>query len=124
MAPEVMEDLPYDQKIDVYSFGIVLTELLTRKMPFHDLAPVATYLDIVDLVLDEGATPTIPEWGKSLFNDLIENCLNRDPELRPTFTEIIVFCLVFYCTYFSSKFGNTCLSMPLNCSLDMMCLVF
>ena len=35
MAPEVMEDAAYDHKVDVYSFGIVLTELLSRRLPFH-----------------------------------------------------------------------------------------
>jgi len=37
MAPEVMEGQSYTEKIDVYSFGILLTELVTRQMPFHDM---------------------------------------------------------------------------------------
>lgn len=28
---------PYTEKADIYSFGIVLTELDTHKLPFHDL---------------------------------------------------------------------------------------
>jgi serine/threonine protein kinase len=36
MAPEVMEGSRYNHKVDVYSFGILLTELLTRHMPFAD----------------------------------------------------------------------------------------
>lgn len=91
MAPEVMEDLPYNEKIDVYSFGIVLSELLTRSIPFSDQLPVSSYLEVVELVLDDGAKPTIPKWGIDLFRDLIEQCLDRDPECRPSFTEIILY---------------------------------
>lgn len=36
MAPEIMEDLPYNEKVDVYSYGIVLCELLSRQHPFAD----------------------------------------------------------------------------------------
>lgn len=32
MAPEVIEHKPYDEKADVFSFGVVLWELLTCKV--------------------------------------------------------------------------------------------
>lgn len=34
MAPEVIDAQPYSQKADVYSFGIVMWELLTREAPY------------------------------------------------------------------------------------------
>ncbi len=45
MAPEVMEGQNYTEKIDIYSFGILLCELITRQMPFHDMysSPAARY---------------------------------------------------------------------------------
>ena len=51
---QVMEDAEYDHKVDVYSFGIVLTELLTRRLPFYERTDFYTYNDVVDAVLDEG----------------------------------------------------------------------
>ena len=34
MAPEVIRSEPYDEKCDVYSFGIILNELLTGQYPY------------------------------------------------------------------------------------------
>eukprot|EP00479_Gromia_sphaerica_P001157 TRINITY_DN1131_c0_g1_i1.p1 TRINITY_DN1131_c0_g1~~TRINITY_DN1131_c0_g1_i1.p1 ORF type:complete len:117 (-),score=16.57 TRINITY_DN1131_c0_g1_i1:51-401(-) len=36
MVPEVMEGQKYNQKIDIYGYGIVLTELLSRQIPFNE----------------------------------------------------------------------------------------
>jgi serine/threonine protein kinase len=89
MAPEIMEDSEYDHKVDVYSFGIVLTELLSRRLPFHE-RNFHDYMDIVDAVLDEGAKPLIPEWSEPLFRSLLDLCLDRDPQQRPSFTDVIL----------------------------------
>lgn len=39
MAPEVLENQPYTQSADVYSFGIVLWEILAREPPFKNHTP-------------------------------------------------------------------------------------
>jgi serine/threonine protein kinase len=107
MAPEVMEGQRYNGKVDVYSFGIMLTEIFTRKMPYEDKYEG---LDFVDAVMEEGVIPTIPSWllGKrhniaalashqdeeglaiiKALSDLILRCLNRDSRMRPEFNEIL-----------------------------------
>lgn len=40
MAPEVIEHNPYREKADVFSFGILLWELLTGKIPYSDMTPL------------------------------------------------------------------------------------
>lgn len=85
-----MEGSPYTEKVDVYSFGILLSELVSRQMPFHDLGKITCYMDVVDLVLDQAAIPTIPRWCEGLFGGLIRACLNRIPSERPSFTDIIL----------------------------------
>jgi serine/threonine protein kinase len=37
MAPEMLLDLGYDEKADVYSFGIVLSELYTQDEPYKGI---------------------------------------------------------------------------------------
>ncbi|XP_024980887.1 serine/threonine-protein kinase HT1-like [Cynara cardunculus var. scolymus] len=39
MAPEMIEELKHTKKIDVYSFAVVLWELLTALTPFDDMTP-------------------------------------------------------------------------------------
>jgi len=50
MAPEVIRCEPYDEKCDVYSFGIILNELLTGNYPYIETqlgpAKVTTSLPI------------------------------------------------------------------------------
>lgn len=37
MAPELLSNNSYSEKVDVYSFGIVLWEISTRKKPYEGL---------------------------------------------------------------------------------------
>eukprot|EP00479_Gromia_sphaerica_P008890 TRINITY_DN356_c0_g1_i2.p1 TRINITY_DN356_c0_g1~~TRINITY_DN356_c0_g1_i2.p1 ORF type:complete len:90 (-),score=14.20 TRINITY_DN356_c0_g1_i2:181-450(-) len=85
-----MEGQKYNQKIDIYGYGIVLTELLSRQIPFNDKYIIKTYNDVYDAVLEDGARPTIPEWSEQLFGDLVDVCLDRDPSSRPSFNQIIL----------------------------------
>ena len=40
MAPEVIEHNPYRERADVFSFGIMLWELLTGRVPYDDMTPL------------------------------------------------------------------------------------
>ncbi|KAK1360559.1 ACT-like protein tyrosine kinase family protein [Heracleum sosnowskyi] len=73
MAPEVIEHKPYDHKADIFSFAIVLWELLTGKIPYEYF----------------GLRPTIPKNTLPKIAELLERCWQQDPALRPDFTEII-----------------------------------
>jgi hypothetical protein len=84
------------EKIDVYSYGIVLSELLTRQVPFRDQYNIKSFEDVIDAVLDDGAMPTIPEWCGSHMISLITRCLSRNPQERPSFMQIINHLRSFY----------------------------
>lgn len=56
MAPEVLENSPYDERADVYSFAIVMWELATKEEPFRGMHPMQ-----IMRVIDKGDRPAVRE---------------------------------------------------------------
>ncbi|KAH9258105.1 hypothetical protein BASA81_003668 [Batrachochytrium salamandrivorans] len=94
MAPEVLrKNEMYGQKCDVYSFGVLLTELVTRRMPWLDRYQ---HLDFIKPMIEDKQRPTIPRYlssgqlrAASELGDVIKRCLNEQPENRPMFCDVI-----------------------------------
>jgi len=78
MAPEILEHKPYSAKIDVYSFGIMLWVLYTRREPYTELK---RQWDIPKYVV-KGNRPSIPDHCPDGFTSLITQCWAHDPEER------------------------------------------
>ncbi|XP_057841092.1 serine/threonine-protein kinase STY8 isoform X1 [Cryptomeria japonica] len=85
MAPEVINHQPYDQKADVFSFAIVLWELLTAKLPYDSLTPLQAALGV-----RQGLRPPIPENTHPKVAAILEQCWHEDPTKRPSFSEITI----------------------------------
>ncbi|CAL5011057.1 unnamed protein product [Urochloa humidicola] len=85
MAPEMIQHRPYNQKVDVYSFGIVLWELVTGSVPFANMTAVQAAFAVVN----KGVRPTIPHDCLPALGEIMTRCWDANPEVRPPFTEIV-----------------------------------
>jgi len=86
MAPEILRSEKYDNKCDVYSFGLIVWEIVNRKIPFEDLG----IIDLQQKVGNEGMRPensSKPNMNDKIFF-LIEESWKQDPLKRPSFSEI------------------------------------
>eukprot|EP00958_Prasinococcus_capsulatus_P003549 scaffold323_cov414-Prasinococcus_capsulatus_cf.AAC.31 len=84
MAPETFSSENYDEKVDVYSYGVLLWELLEKKVPYEDedYPPYA----IVYKVVSEGLRPKLsnkyPEAMKQLMTDAWQDASSARPSFR------------------------------------------
>lgn len=84
MSPEILNRCRYTKSSDVFSFGLTLNEMMTRKIPFHDLPNLE-----VSTVIVAGMRPEIPEYTPPDFADLIRKCWAQEPDKRPSFVQIV-----------------------------------
>jgi len=89
MAPEVYRGEEYDEKCDVYSFGIILWEIYTREEPYQDSRQSLSVEAFCDAVSNECLRPEIPEECPVNIKTLILDCWESDPDARPSFTYIV-----------------------------------
>ncbi|MBA0651576.1 hypothetical protein Goklo_018890, partial [Gossypium klotzschianum] len=89
MAPEVYKNLIVDRSVDSYSFGVMLYEMIGGVTPFHHMPAE----EAVKLMCLEGKRPPFKTKSKSYppdLRELIEECWDPNPVVRPIFSEIIV----------------------------------
>ncbi|XP_062887269.1 LIM domain kinase 1a isoform X4 [Mobula hypostoma] len=85
MAPEMINGKSYDEKVDIFSFGIVLCELIGRVNADPDYLPRTTDFGLnVPVFLDRYC----PEDCPTAFFPLAVMCCDLDPEKRPSFTKL------------------------------------
>ncbi|KAG5106162.1 hypothetical protein JHK82_043132 [Glycine max] len=86
MAPELLNGSSnkVSEKVDVFSFGIVLWEILTGEEPYANMH----YGAIIGGIVNNTLRPTIPSNCDHEWRTLMEQCWAPNPGARPSFTEI------------------------------------
>jgi serine/threonine protein kinase len=94
MAPEVASAKGYSAKVDIWSLGCLVLEMLTGTQPWNGVK------GNIMLLLGQGNTPPVPDDLSPLAKDILEKCFRmyvhlvyifnvRDPEARPTASELL-----------------------------------
>lgn len=82
MAPEIIQHLEYDYKVDLWSLGVVFYEILTGETPFAS----DNQQELFNNIINEEV-----EFNKYMHRQaaqLIKKLLNKNPANRPTFEEL------------------------------------
>ena len=80
LSPEVCLGKMVDQRSDIFALGIVLFEMLSGRMPFHDDSPLKLMLDVV-----QADTPDIREINPDVDEEIariLYKMLAKDPANR------------------------------------------
>ncbi|KAG8195887.1 hypothetical protein JTE90_001124 [Oedothorax gibbosus] len=87
MAPEVIRHDPCSEKVDIWSFGVLLWELLTREIPYKDVDSSAIIWGVGNNSLHLPVPDSIPE----AFRILLKQCWSSKPRNRPSFHHILLY---------------------------------
>jgi len=84
MAPESITKSQYSKKSDVWSFGVVLYEILTRETPYGNMPP----LQVAAAVAYNGLRLAIPSHCPPILAEIMLSCWQDNPHSRPDFEAI------------------------------------
>ncbi|EME27357.1 Serine/threonine-protein kinase EDR1 [Galdieria sulphuraria] len=92
-APEVLRSEQHNEKADVYSFGVIMWEMITRKVPFEGMTSMQI-IAAVGFRKQKLPPPLIPSplppnlSGMHRYVDVMESCF-AEPDKRPSMSHIL-----------------------------------
>ncbi|KAL4522997.1 hypothetical protein Ndes2526A_g07715 [Nannochloris sp. 'desiccata'] len=97
LRPQTESDAEWAMKVDVWSFGVTLWEIMERKRPFEGASSVAVEAMWLNNPYQARMPPVkVPESvdvaGKRVIrglSDLVEDCTRVDPMARPSFGAVL-----------------------------------
>jgi len=84
MAPEFIAKQVFGIKSDIFSFGMILWEIFSRKEPFEELNPTQALYAIA-----VGRRPEMPKDMPEELKDVVIGCWDQDPNMRPECSQIL-----------------------------------
>ncbi|RIB11997.1 kinase-like domain-containing protein [Gigaspora rosea] len=88
IAPEILNKHPYTKESDIYSFGIIMWEILYGKLVFFNQNSKLQSELQFQIQVCNGSRPHIYENTAICYADLMKKCWNTNPKKRPTAKEI------------------------------------
>ena len=85
MAPEILLGGKYEYHSDIFSYGMILWEILTGDIPYNNIDPKK----IENLITNEKNIVKVPDYGNLILRKLCKSCINYEPEKRPSIDEIL-----------------------------------
>eukprot|EP01155_Anaeramoeba_flamelloides_P041970 Anaeramoba_flamelloidesc35680_g1_i3.p1 GENE.c35680_g1_i3~~c35680_g1_i3.p1 ORF type:complete len:133 (+),score=36.31 c35680_g1_i3:175-573(+) len=86
MAPEIIQEKGHNCKVDIWSLGITIIEMIEGKPPLSHLHPLKAIFSI-----PSNPPPQLknPKHFSKEFVDFLALCLKKNTEERPTATELL-----------------------------------
>ena len=84
IAPEILNGKPYTCTSDIYSFGVIMSELSTGKPPFYDIR----HDENLALDICNGLRPEFGKGTPEIYKKLAYRCMNAISNQRPTAEEL------------------------------------
>ncbi|RIB02936.1 kinase-like domain-containing protein [Gigaspora rosea] len=101
IAPEVLCGEKYTMESDIYSFGIIMSEVFTGYPPYHDMPHNFSLATQICL----GRRPEIRCKVPQSLLDLMNKCLDAEPQSRPTAKALVDMLAQFYIDLEDKKTG-------------------
>lgn len=109
MAPELYQDRPYNKCVDVFSFALIVQEMMEGVRPFESLEAE----EVAKIYANEDRRPPFKHHARRYPNglkNLIEECWSTEPTHRPSFAAIITRLTDIQ----SEMGGRRCLGIPIT----------
>jgi serine/threonine-protein kinase len=90
MGPEQVSTAPADTKMDVFGFGVLLFEIVTRRNPYQHITEREAFIEAQRAGTLEA--PRLHAWAYGVPDDLAElvhDCTARDAAERPEMAEVL-----------------------------------
>eukprot|EP01087_Luapelamoeba_hula_P019193 TRINITY_DN632_c0_g1_i1.p1 TRINITY_DN632_c0_g1~~TRINITY_DN632_c0_g1_i1.p1 ORF type:complete len:363 (-),score=76.29 TRINITY_DN632_c0_g1_i1:73-1161(-) len=86
MAPEIFSMEEHETKVDIWSLGITAIEMAEGKPPNMGCRSMA---DIIVALSERAPSLKQPEQWSTEFRDFVGQCLERDPDIRPSAHQLL-----------------------------------